>query len=135
MDRSDSNVVSSACWAAAIPLGSVPEPGTAMELSGIELSGIELSGDEARPMELSGMELRGADAVSPDPVPVAPETLAAGMADAGTVSTPATVCELVPREADTGAPVDSTAFDQRASLAPTVLGWPSRWPSTTPPRR
>ncbi len=60
-DRSDSNVLDNAAWAAATAV--LPAAGTAMELSGMELSGMELRGEAARSIELSG-----AEAGSPAPV-------------------------------------------------------------------
>ncbi len=96
---SDNRVLSSASWSAAIGLFV---PGTAIELSGIELSGIELSGEAARSMELSGMELSGielsgAEEVPPE-LPDEPSTVDDGTAEAGTVSTPATVGKPVVRD-------------------------------------
>ena len=77
-------------------------PGRAIELSGIELSGIELSGEAARSIELSGIELSGielsgAEEVPPE-LPDEPSTVDDGTAEAGTVSTPATVGEPVVRD-------------------------------------
>ncbi len=115
-DKSDSNMLDKACWAAATAVS--PAAGMAIELSGIELSGIELSGDAARAIELSG-----AEAASPAPAAVEPPALGTGRADAGTLSTPATVGEMV-EKFEVATPEVRLAVDHVASLAGFVAGLP-----------
>ena len=121
-DKSDSNMLDKACWAAATAVS--PAAGMAMELSGIELSGMELSGDAARAIELSG-----AEAASPAPAGVEPPALETGRAEAGTLSTPATVGEMV-EKFEVATPEVRLAVDHVASLAGFVAGLPltSLWP-------
>ena len=86
---SESRVLASACSVGG-DRRVAPAVGTAIESSGIESSGIESSGDEARPIESSGIESSGAEAASPEHPRCRPHS-EVGTAEAGTVSTPATV--------------------------------------------
>ena len=82
-------------------------------------------------MELSGIELSGAEAAPPDPVLPFPERFCGDTAEAGTVSTPATVGDVVDRLAVTSALGVRSASVQSASFGPALAASTSLWPRST----